>query len=173
MAFALCIPTFFILFSTTVSIVLSQSEGDLRLVKTDVIPPLMNYLGRLDIFWKGKWSTVCGLDRGGAQAACRQLGFSDFYTARPYSQINQSYVPRADDDMPIAIRSTSCPYFGGLDHILRCGYTTNTTGCSHDYWLPLKRKVCCYSAAHHHYTYSYSSSIILITSSWAIITCHH
>ena len=128
MAFALCVPTFFILFSTTVSIVLSQSEGDLRLVKTDVIPPLMNYLGRLDIFWKGKWSTVCGLDRGGAQAACRQLGFSDFYVARPYSQINQSYVPRADDDMPIAIRNTNCVYEipDELNHILRCGYTADT-----------------------------------------------
>ncbi len=54
----LCVPTFFILFSTTVSIVLSQSEGDLRLVKTDVIPPSVIFLGRLDIFWKGKWSTV-------------------------------------------------------------------------------------------------------------------
>ena len=100
MAFALCVPTFFILFSTTVSIVLSQSKGDLKLVKTDVIPPSMNFFGRLDIFWKRKWSTVCGLDKGGAQAACRQLGFSDLYEARPYSQ---SYVPRADDDMPIAI----------------------------------------------------------------------
>ncbi len=135
MAFALCVPTFFILFSTTVSIVLSQSEEDLRLVKTDVIPPSMNYLGRLDIFWKGKWSTVCGLNRGGAQAACRQLKFSDFSTTIPYSQINQSYVPRADDDMPIAIRNTNyCVYEipDGLNHILRCGYTTDTAGCSHD-----------------------------------------
>ncbi len=40
MAFALCIPIFFILFSTTVSIVLSQSEGDLRLVKTATLSEL-------------------------------------------------------------------------------------------------------------------------------------
>ncbi len=113
---------------------LSFYEGDLRLVKTDVIPRSMNFLGRLDIFWKGKWSTVCVLDRGGAQAACRQLGFSDFSTTIPYSQINQSYVPRADDDMPIAIQNTNCVYEipDGLNHILRCGYTTDTAGCSHD-----------------------------------------
>ncbi len=123
-----CLSLFLVLFVTlAVSTVSSQNEGDVRLVKTDIIK--VNYLGRLDIYWKGKWSTVCDLDRGGAQAACRQLGFLNFDAAKPYSKIsNQSYVPRADDDMPIAIQNTNCDYEfpGGLNHILRCGYTTDT-----------------------------------------------
>lgn len=36
-------------------------------------------------------------------------------------------------NIPIAIRNTNCDYSfsDGLNHVLRCGYTTDTTGCTH------------------------------------------
>ena len=50
---------------------------------------------------------------------CRQLGFSDQFTLmEPYSWTNHSLIPRASEDMPIAIAGTNCSSTD-YDHILR------------------------------------------------------
>lgn len=57
----------------------AQTTGDVRLVgQTNP------NLGRLEIYWKGRWSTFCGANKnsftmGAAQAACRQLGYLDAF----------------------------------------------------------------------------------------------
>ena len=105
----------------------AQSEGDVRLTS--------GYLGRLDIFLNGKWGTFCGISQGGAQAACRQLGYLDAIRYLPLDQADPSWnIPKADDDVPIYIEDTSCDYswINGLLHILRCGYFRNvSSSCSH------------------------------------------
>ena len=117
-------------FSALIAFASTQSEGDVRLTGGS-----SSYFGRLDIFWKGKWSTFCGISRGGAQAACRQLGYLDFIRYMPLDQVNPNWkIPQAGNNIPIAIGSTSCDYSWakGLLHILRCGYSTDVSfNCNH------------------------------------------
>lgn len=108
----------------------AQSEGDVRLADG----PLTN-LGRLEIFWQGQWSTFCGLSTGGAQAACRQLGFLDFVSYKPLEDVNKNLnITEATPDTPIAIDHTKCSrsFANGLLHVLRCGYNTElASDCRH------------------------------------------
>ena len=59
-------------------VVAAMREGDLRL--TGSTSP---DLGRLEIFLRGEWGTVCGgengLGRREADAACNQLGFTSAF----------------------------------------------------------------------------------------------
>ena len=108
----------------------AQSEGDVRLEDG----PDHN-LGRLEIFWQGKWSTFCGLSIGGAQAACRQLGYIDFISYKPLDTVNPNLnITEAEPETPIAIDHTVCPrsFSNGLLHVLRCGYSFDVASdCSH------------------------------------------
>ncbi len=108
----------------------AQSEGDVRLEDG----PHPN-LGRLEIFWKGKWSTFCGLSTGGAQAACRQMGFFDFISYKPLYDVNPNLnITEAEPGTPIAIQETECErsFSNGLLHVLRCGYSTKVDAdCTH------------------------------------------
>ena len=105
------------------------TEGDVRLVRQpNFTAPIA---GRLDIYLKGKWSTFCGISESGMETVCRQLGFSEMWKYGNYSQANHSLIPRASEDMPIAIAGTNCPT-AGYDHILRCSYSTDTSHCTHD-----------------------------------------
>lgn len=108
----------------------AQSEGDVRLADG----PVTN-VGRLEIFWQGKWSTFCGLSTGGAQAACRQLGFLDFIIYKPLEAVNDNFnISEASPDTPIAIDYTKCErsFSNGLLHVLRCGYSTKVASdCNH------------------------------------------
>ena len=45
-------------------------------------------------------------------------------------------VPKASDDMPIALGSASCDY--GELHVLRCEYSTDTSACTHERDIVLK-----------------------------------
>ena len=117
-------------FLAAIAFASAQSEGDVRLMGGS-----SPYFGRLDIFWKGKWSTFCGISSGGAQAACRQLGYLDAVRYMSLDQADSSWkIPQAGDEIPIAIKSTSCErsWTKGLLHVLRCGYSTDvTSSCSH------------------------------------------
>lgn len=108
----------------------AQSEGDVRLADG----PYPN-IGRLEIFWQEKWSTFCGLSTGGAQAACRQMGFLDFISYKPLDKVKTSLnITAASSDTPIAIDYTKCDrsFADGLLHVLRCGYSTKVASdCSH------------------------------------------
>lgn len=112
----------------------AQSEGDVRLADG----PTTNF-GRLEIYWQGKWSTFCGLSTGGAQAACRQLGFLDFILYMPLDK--EPNIPPASSDTPIAIDYTECErsFSNGLLHVLRCGYSTDVASdCYHSNDMVLK-----------------------------------
>ena len=110
--------------------ILAQSEGDVRLADSTHAN-----LGRLEIFWKGKWSTFCGLSKGGAQAACRQLGYLDAHQYKPLNEVNPDLnITEAEPETPIAIDYTECErsFSNGLYHILRCGYSTKVEDdCNH------------------------------------------
>ena len=112
--------------------VCAQSNGDLRLVGQS-----NGNLGRLEIYWKSRWSTFCGgqkgrFTQGAAQAACRQLGYLDVFQVDTVNKLNFS---KATDDTPIAFGLANCEYefdLGAL-HLLRC--TTSETvpaDCSHN-----------------------------------------
>ena len=111
-------------------LIIAQSEGDVRLMDG----PSAN-VGRLEIFWKGKWSTFCGLSSGGAQAACRQLGYLGFISYKALDKVNPNLnISEAEQGTPIAIDYTKCEYSfsKGLLHVLRCGYSTQlSSDCSH------------------------------------------
>ena len=110
----------------------TQTTGDVRLVGQN-----KPNLGRLEIYWKDRWSTFCGANKnsftmGAAQAACRQLGYLDAFRFDTVSKFNFS---RATEDTPIAFGMVDCEYkfaLGAL-HILRCTTSEQVpTECSHD-----------------------------------------
>ncbi len=119
----------------------AQSEGDVRLTGLPPETP-SNNIGRLEIFWKGRWSTFCGLSLGGAQAACRQLGYLDFVQYKPLNRVDPELnITEASPDTPIAIGYTECDrsFSNGLLHVLRCGYSTEVTpDCNHSNDIVLK-----------------------------------
>ena len=66
------------------------SEGTLRLVNSnDASPDTLVSAGRLEIYLRGEWGTVCsrgfsfGFDEG--DVACRQMGF---YTVNRYGHVD-------------------------------------------------------------------------------------
>lgn len=117
-----------LLYLTVVPCLISaQSEGDVRLAGGS-----KKNVGRLEIFWHTQWSTFCGLSRGGAQAACRQLGYLNFIGYKPLDKVNpNANITKASSDTPIAIDHTDCSVEDDL-HILRCGYSTDLApDCNH------------------------------------------
>ena len=128
---------YFFVFSAMLTIlnlnqVSTETTGDIRLVGQS-----NSNLGRLEIYWKGRWSTFCGANknsftRGAAQAACRQLGYLDAFRFDTVSKLNFS---KASADTPIAFGMVNCVYnfaLGAL-HILRCTTSEQVpTECSHD-----------------------------------------
>ena len=115
----------------------AQSEGDVRLVGTGVTSR-----GRLEIYWQGKWGTFCSISRGGADAACKQLGFANIYNYANY--VHRSglgfNVTRATEDTLIAIADTYCTDFSGVpSHVLRCPFSSQVPShCTHDYDIILE-----------------------------------
>jgi hypothetical protein len=74
--------------------------------------------GRLEVFYNGKWGTVCDdiWDINDARVACRQLGYT--YAVR-------------------ALRGSDVPDGTGqiwLDDVRCTGSEQNLTSCSHDGW---------------------------------------
>ena len=57
----------------------AQTSGDLRLVNS--VSSSAQTAGRLEIYLKGEWGTVCddGFGSMEAHVACRQLGFSSAF----------------------------------------------------------------------------------------------
>ena len=113
----------------------AQSEGDVRLVGAI---PARKGGGRLEIYWRSKWSTVCrntaSAMLGGANAACRQLGFESVIRMFSYGSSKKIgfNVTAADEDTPIALTSTGCSD-SYARHFLRCEYTSPVPSwCSHD-----------------------------------------
>lgn len=108
----------------------AQTEGDVCLTRE----PSLNHknIGRLDIFLNGKWGTFCNISKGGAQAACQQIGYANFHEYLPYHQSIWE-IPKATEDIPIAIQTTYCDTDEGKLHILRCNYSINIQPyCSHN-----------------------------------------
>ena len=58
--------------------VAAQNNGDIRLVDNN--NNSQSGSGRLEIYLNNVWGTVCSdtISTGAAQAACRQLGYSDY-----------------------------------------------------------------------------------------------
>ena len=109
----------------------AQSEGDVRLVGTG-----FTNRGRLEIYWQGKWGTFCKISRGGAAAACKQLGFNYIfnYASYEYRSGLGFNVTRATEDTPIAIANTYCPDISVPQHVLRCPFSSQVPSyCTHDY----------------------------------------
>jgi len=110
----------------------AQSEGDVRLV--GAIPDKKGE-GRLEIFWRGEWGTVCGTSANGANAACRQLGFNKAFIFPSYRQRGKYNinVTAADEKTPIALVISSACTDSYSNHVLRCGYNFPVpSSCSHD-----------------------------------------
>ena len=120
-----------VLFSMLLCHAAAQSEGDVRISSGN-----QKTFGRLEIYLEGKWSTFCGLSRGGAQAACRQLGFIDYLEYYPYELKGSSAVEKASPETPIAIITTFCAYksSNGPLHVLGCGISrvVQQFPCNHD-----------------------------------------
>lgn len=119
-------------FINLLEIISAQSNGDVRLVGQSNAN-----LGRLEIYWKAKWSTICGAEKnsftmGAAQAACHQLGYLDAFRFDTVSNLNFS---KANDNTPIAFGGADCEYnfASGALHILRCSTSeTVPSSCSHN-----------------------------------------
>ncbi len=91
------------LIGSALRISVGQSVGDVRLVGG---PENYPNVGRLDIFWKGRWGTFCELSKEGGDAACRQLGYDSDEVV--YCSTASVGIPKAGNDMPIALGSSSC-----------------------------------------------------------------
>ena len=81
-------------------------------------PLSANGTGRIELFYNGKWGTVCddGWDLNDANVACRQLGY--FYAVK-------------------ALQGSDVPDGSGqiwLDDVACTGNEQNLTSCSHEGW---------------------------------------
>lgn len=100
--------------------------------------------GRLEIFWKGKWSTSCGVNRAAAEIACNQIGYSMMSRFYPYSAADytkEHIISKASDDVPIGFIDINCGYdyrsrLQSHPPLLRCDYTVDDIPsireCSHE-----------------------------------------
>ncbi len=107
-----------------------QVEGDLRLSSGNY-----HNFGILEIYWMNKWSTFCGISKGGAQAACRQLGFLDYKEYYPLYNVKDMSLNKISPDVPIAVANTFCSYKSTNSplHILECGISVGVRySCTHD-----------------------------------------
>lgn len=95
-------------------------------------------MGRLDMFWKGSWGTICGMSRVSADVACYQMGYGyaavmfSYATADNYTK---SLVPRTTEAL-ISIDHIYCGYdnrYKSALHLLRCFYLPydHTSACTH------------------------------------------
>ena len=129
-----------------------QTTGDLRLTH-QYHRDNFTVVGRLEIFWEGKWGTFCNINDVGTAVACKQVGYhppvSPSYAYEHYGAADnetREMIPGAGDDVPIAITNTFCGQDNRMIspiHILRCGYSTdrhaNLVPCtSHNYDIILQ-----------------------------------
>ena len=115
-----------------------QTTGDLRLVNQIKDHDSHTIMGRLEIFWEGKWGTFCNINSVGADVACKQMGFqssSHYQHHRDADDVTRKLVPKANSSTPKNIGNTFCGYDNRMlspIHILRCGYSTQAKSCTHD-----------------------------------------
>ena len=81
-------------------------------------PSSRNGTGRVEIFYKGRWGTIChdGWDINDAKVACRELGYEDAARA-----LSGNHVP--DGTGPIWLDDVACN-----------GDELSLTNCSHRGW---------------------------------------
>lgn len=133
------------------------SEGDVSLIGIATGYKNSSYIGRLEIYMDGKWGTFCRISDGGAQAACRQMQyeFGNYSSYNDLDERKRDLVPPVDQDTPINIATTYCPFNLNDDpllHVLRCGYSTNvSSNCTHGDDIVLE----CYSHHGDLYTKNY------------------
>lgn len=126
----------------------SQSQGDIRLSGTK-----LKHLGRVEIYFRGKWGTVCDRNYGGAaNTICHQLNYtsSTDHSGNSVKLMNKDnasglQIENVTDNIPIQIRDVECGAIYSTPlatiHVLRCDYESveDDTECSHDDDLA----VCC------------------------------
>ena len=126
-----------------------QSEGDLRLVGRES----SGSLGRVEVFWKGKWGTICDRNYNGvAGTVCYQLNQSvrksRALNATSVKRMNKSLkenqqelITDSSNGAEIVLRDVDCGPIHSVPpvmlHILQCNYTvveggSARGGCSHD-----------------------------------------
>ncbi|VDI02394.1 Hypothetical predicted protein [Mytilus galloprovincialis] len=96
------------------------SKGDIRLVGGS-----SRLQGRLEIFDRGIWGTVCndGFDYNDASVVCRQLGSS--------SWTNVKFYTSGDGMGQISLTDLAC--FGNESALINCGHSSSTfINCDHD-----------------------------------------
>ena len=93
-------------------------EGDLRLVEETSFNNW--WTGRLQVFFEGSWSQVCGSLFGApdANVACRQLGYSAG-TVLPQSSGAERTTPETPIFPEVAILGAGCT--GEEDRLVDCG----------------------------------------------------
>lgn len=141
-------PVFFLFMWSLPQSVWAQSEGDLRLVGREN----SGSLGRVEVFWKGQWGTICDRNYNGvAGTVCYQLnqsvGKSWALNATNVKRMNKSLkenrqelIMDSTNGTKIALRDVDCgPIYSVppvMLHILQCDYTVmeegSAGGCSHD-----------------------------------------
>ena len=101
------------------SVVQSQSHGDLRLKQKDVTDTSFSE-GRVEIFLNGQWGTICEdrFDSVDANIACHQLGFAGSI-AEPTAGFHSPHGKGSESDGPIWLDEVGCTDPTGL-HILSC-----------------------------------------------------
>lgn len=122
----------------------AQSQGDIRLVGSK-----SKNLGRVEVFFRNKWSTMCDCNyAGAADTVCYQLNHTRSSQAHPGTStglMNKSLkkdgMPQIDNvtsNAPIALMDLDCGaiYSRPLvtTHVLQCDYKLleNGSECSHD-----------------------------------------
>lgn len=114
---------YFILLALVCGQAAAQSNGDIRLVGGG-----NSHSGRLEIFLNNVWGTVCydTVSPGAAQAACRQLGYSDYESVDTVTKMR--IQPGSGS---ILLNSVYCSYNSEDQHILRCSYSQGINSCQH------------------------------------------
>lgn len=132
---------------------LPQSPGDVRLAGSQ---PKTSHLGRVEVFFEGRWGTICDMNyAGAADVICYQLNQtlnSLHYPGTSVSLMNEVLqsemkgvlqIERASNDTPILLRDVDCGAVYsdplGTVHILRCDYERMRpdmlTECTHEHDL--------------------------------------
>ncbi|CAG2220744.1 unnamed protein product [Mytilus edulis] len=81
--------------------------------------------GRLEIYYKGEWGTICdrGFDHVDAAVACRQLGFCS----------GQAIPSNIVDDGEGTIWFDNVDCSGSENKLINCSYSIDTSQCQHWY----------------------------------------